>query len=161
MCYVWYFALWAYFSFGQYIKERLCVSELGHHWFRHNGLSPVRCQAITWTIVDSLSIRPPGNRFQWNLNQRFKYFHSRKSIWKCRLQIVGYFVSTSTCWVAPYLVAISKHESGQLAQPQFACTSLPACGIRTINLMCFSPETQLAFKFLMNRDFSGSDYVIL
>ena len=34
-----------------------------------NGLSPVRCQAITWSNAGLLSIGLPGNSFQWNLNR--------------------------------------------------------------------------------------------
>ena len=32
----------------------------------------------------------------------FKYFHSRKWIWKCRLQNGGYFVSASMWWMTNY-----------------------------------------------------------
>ena len=32
-----------------------------------NGLSPVRCQTITWTNADLLWT--PGNKFQWNSNR--------------------------------------------------------------------------------------------
>ena len=30
--------------------------------------------------------------------RRLKYFHSRKGVWKCRLQNVGHFVSASMLW---------------------------------------------------------------
>ena len=40
-----------------------------------NGLSPVRCQAITWTSADLLSIGPTlGNKFKWNSNENRKLF---------------------------------------------------------------------------------------
>ena len=58
----------------------ICVSELGHHWFRW---WLVACSALShylnqcwftanWTLE---------NKFQWNLN----HFHTRKCIWKWRL----------------------------------------------------------------------------
>ena len=41
-----------------------------------NGLSPLWCQAITWTNAGLLSIGllSPGNMFHWNLNQNFIIF---------------------------------------------------------------------------------------
>ena len=47
-----------------------------------NGLSPARYQAIIWTNDVLLSPRPYGMKFYL----KFKGFHSRKYIWKCRLR---------------------------------------------------------------------------
>ena len=62
-----------------------------------NGLSPGRRQAITWTNVGILLIGPLGTNFSEMLIE-IKHFHSRKSIWKCRLKNGGHFVSASMCW---------------------------------------------------------------
>ena len=43
---------------------------------------------------------------------KFKYFHSRKCIWKCRLQNVGHFVSGWMCY-EPIYPHICVSESGQ------------------------------------------------
>ena len=40
-----------------------------------NGLSPVRCQAITWTNTNLLSTGPLGTNFQWNPKQNTKLFN--------------------------------------------------------------------------------------
>ena len=56
-----------------------------------NGLSPGLYQDIIWTNAGILLI---GKKLQWNLNRNI-YFHSGKSIWKCRLENGGHFVSAS------------------------------------------------------------------
>ena len=58
-----------------------------------NGLSPARHQAIIWTNAGVLLIGPLGINFCeiWKQNG----FHSRKCVWKCRLQNGGHIVSTS------------------------------------------------------------------
>ena len=52
-----------------------------------NGLSPGRLPShylnqcwniVNWTIV---------NKLQWNLNRKFIYFHWRKCLWKCCLDV--------------------------------------------------------------------------
>ena len=50
-----------------------------------NGLSPGRRQAITWTNVGILLIRPLGTNFS-EILIGIQHFHSRKGIWKCRLR---------------------------------------------------------------------------
>ena len=61
-----------------------------------NGLSPVGRQAIIWTNAVLLSIGPLGT-ISIKLYSKFKYFHSRKCISKCRLENVGHFVSAWMC----------------------------------------------------------------
>ena len=65
-----------------------------------NGLSPVRCQAITWTNADLLSIESIGTSFSEIMIDEFKHFHWRKCVWKCRLQNVGHFFSAAMCYSA-------------------------------------------------------------
>ena len=50
-----------------------------------NGLSPGRRQAIIWTNAGILLIGPLGTNFDEILIE-IRTFHSRKSMWKCRLQ---------------------------------------------------------------------------
>ena len=57
----------------------------------YNGMSPVRRQGIVWTNAELLSIGPLGTNFGQVV--KFKYFHSRKYIWKYRQKNVGHFVS--------------------------------------------------------------------
>ena len=61
-----------------------------------NGWSPGRHQAITWTNVGILLIGPLGTNFSEMLIEIYT-FSSRKSIWKCRLENGGHFVSASMC----------------------------------------------------------------
>ena len=61
-----------------------------------NGLSPGRRQAIIWTNAGILLIGPLGT----NVNEtsiEIHTFHSRKCIWKCRLENGDHFVSASMC----------------------------------------------------------------
>ena len=90
----------------RYVKKMIVLT----HWGRvthicvgnltiigsDNGLSPGRRQAITWTNVGILLIGPLGTNFGEMLS-KFMHFHSRKSIWKCRLENGGHFVSASMC----------------------------------------------------------------
>ena len=61
-----------------------------------NGLSPGRRQAIIWTDAWMLLIGPLGTNFN-EIDSKFIYFHSRKSISICRLKNGGHFVSASMC----------------------------------------------------------------
>ena len=61
-----------------------------------NGFSPVRRQAIIWTIDGILLIRPVGTNFS-DISIEILAFHSRKYVWKCRLRNGGHFVSASMC----------------------------------------------------------------
>ena len=51
----------------------------------NNGLSPARCQAITWTGAGIVWIALLGTNFSQILID-IENFHSRKCIWKCHLQ---------------------------------------------------------------------------
>ena len=62
-----------------------------------DGLPPVRQQAIIETNAGLLIIRPLGRNLCEILIKKAKQFHSRKYIWKCRLQNVVHFLSTSIC----------------------------------------------------------------
>ena len=56
-----------------------------------NGLTPGCCQAINWTNAGNCQLDPSGQtsvKFQLE----FKYFRSRKCIWKCRLQNGAHFL---------------------------------------------------------------------
>ena len=57
-----------------------------------NGLSPGRCQAIIWTNAGILSIGPLKTMF-CEIFDAFMHFHTRKCVWKCRLENGGHFVS--------------------------------------------------------------------
>ena len=74
-----------------------------HIWVRKmiiigpdNGLSPGRRPAITWTNAGILLIGPMATNFS-EILIKFIHFHSRKSIWKCRLENAVHFVSASVC----------------------------------------------------------------
>ena len=58
-----------------------------------NGLSPGRRQAIIWTNTGVLLIGPLETNLKFQ--SQLKHFHSRRSIWKCRLENVGHFISAS------------------------------------------------------------------
>ena len=64
-----------------------------------NGLSPVRCQVITWYETNVSSTGTPGTKFSENWMKR-KWLLSRKCIWQSRLQNVIHFVSQciNTCF---------------------------------------------------------------
>ena len=90
----------------QFRKERMAISLT--HWGRvthicvrkltiigsDNGLSPGRRQAIIWTNAGILLIGPLGTM---KLQSKFIHFHSRRSIWNCRLEDGGHLVSASMC----------------------------------------------------------------
>ena len=61
-----------------------------------NGLSPGRRQAIVWTNAGILLIGLLGTNFSDILIETHNC-HSRKRIWKCRLENVGNPVSASMC----------------------------------------------------------------
>ena len=73
----------------------ICISKVGHP--SDNGLLPLQCQAITWTIADLLSIRSKKH-ISMKLYLKFRHFHSGRCIWKC-LQNVSHSVSASMCWM--------------------------------------------------------------
>ena len=57
-----------------------------------NGLAPNRRQAIIWTNARILPILPLRTNFDEFLIKKYKPFHSRKCIWKYRLQNDSHFV---------------------------------------------------------------------
>ena len=59
-----------------------------------NGLSPGRRQAIIWTNAGILLIEP-WEQTSVKSKSKFIHFHSRKSIWKCRLENGVRFVTAS------------------------------------------------------------------
>ena len=61
-----------------------------------NGLLPGRHQAIIWTNAAILLIGPLGTNFSEILSKSI-HFHSRKWIWKCRLENGGHLVPASMC----------------------------------------------------------------
>ena len=65
----------------------ICVSELPIIG-SDNGLSPGRRQAIIWTNAGILLIGPLGTNFNDILIEIHK-IHSRKSIWKCCLEMAA------------------------------------------------------------------------
>ena len=73
----------------------ICVNKLTNIG-SDNGMSPGRRQAIIWTNAGILLIGALGTNFNEMLIE-FIYFHSQKSIWKCRLENGGHFVSVSMC----------------------------------------------------------------
>ena len=75
----------------------ICVSKL-NIISSDNGLSPGWHQAIIWTNVGILLIGPLGTNFSEIAIDIHIHFHSRKCIWKYRLENGGHFVSTSMCW---------------------------------------------------------------
>ena len=54
------------------------------------ALSPGRRQAIIWTNAGILLIRPVGTNLREILIEIY-IFHSRKYIWKCRLEMAAIF----------------------------------------------------------------------
>ena len=71
----------------------MCISKLSII-VSDNGLSPGRRQAVVWTNAGMLLIGPLATNFS-EIWSKFKHFHSRKSILKCRLENGGHFVSAS------------------------------------------------------------------
>ena len=74
-----------------------------------NGLLPGRRQAIIWTNAGILLIGPLGTNFSEFLFE-IKPFHSRKSIWKCRLRNCGHLSQPQ--WVNEFQVCIYPYSSG-------------------------------------------------
>ena len=105
MSYVWHICLQTTGSFMDNAQFLVMLS----HWNRvkhicvskiiiigsDNGLSPARRRCIIWTNAGILliGIWEYISKKYWSK----LYFHSRKCIWKCRLQNGVYFVSASMC----------------------------------------------------------------
>ena len=62
-----------------------------------NGLSPVRCQAITWTNAYLLSSGPLGTNFN-EILITILTFSLKKCMWKCRLWNGGHFFQGEMSW---------------------------------------------------------------
>ena len=59
-----------------------------------NDLSPDRREAIIWINAGILFIWPLETQFN-DIFIKYNYVHSRKCVWKCRLQSFVYFISAS------------------------------------------------------------------
>ena len=70
-----------------------------------NGLSPARRQAILLTNAGVLLMGPLGTNLSETLIDIYA-FHSRKRLWKCRLENGGHFVAVSMCWYVFYSMTI-------------------------------------------------------
>ena len=79
-------------------ETHICVSKLTIIG-PDNGLSPGRRQAIIWTNAEILLIRTRGTNFSEILSE-IHSFSLKKSLWKCRLETGGHFVSASMCWIS-------------------------------------------------------------
>ena len=92
-----FITLWHYCRFKNHWDRvvHICVNKLTIIG-SDNGLSPGRHQTITWTNAGLLLIEPLGKNFSETLIENF-HFHSRKCIWKCRLDNCVHFVSASMC----------------------------------------------------------------
>ena len=77
-----------------YVRQKLTII------VSDNGLSPGRRQAIIWTNAVILSIGPLGTNFSKILNEIY-IFSFKKSIWECRQEIGGHFVSASVHYQVP------------------------------------------------------------
>ena len=101
-----------------------------------NGLPPGRRQAITWTNAGILLIGPLGTNFSEILIEIHIHFHSRKCIWKCRLENVSHFVSGLNvfCHFMPVLVQISTLSTDSVAK---RCAYAYKCkvGLTSTNLI--------------------------
>ena len=109
----------------------LCVSKLSILG-SDNGLSPRRRQDFLnqyWDIVN-LTL---GNKLQWNLNRNLIYFHSRKCIWKCRLEN-GDHLSPPQC-VTGTISKCRLQNDGNLFEPLCVNRRL---GIETLFDICAS-----------------------
>ena len=83
----------------------ICVSKLTIIG-SDNSLSPGRRQAIIWTNVGILLIRPLGTNFSEILIE-IHAFYSRKCIGKCSLENGGHFVPASMCMYVPCVISYS------------------------------------------------------
>ena len=66
----------------------ICISKVIHHWFRWWLIA---CSALYHCQLD------PKEHTSIKLCPKFKHFHSRECIWKCRPKKFGHTVATSTC----------------------------------------------------------------
>ena len=73
-------------------SNAICRANIGSG----NGLSPVRCKAVTWISTEILSVGPWGANFCRISIKILFLFHSKKCILRCCLQIGGHFVGAST-----------------------------------------------------------------
>ena len=69
------------------------------------SLSPRRCQAIIWTMLEYYQL-DPWEQTSVKFQSKFQHFHSRKCVWMCRLRTGGHFVSASMCWAR----AVPHHQ---------------------------------------------------
>ena len=81
----------------------------------NNGVSLVWCLAIIWTS-DGLSLTGPLGKYFCEFQSKHN-FHSRKWIWKCRMQNVSLFVVIKVLWVTCSGCAIGYALSCQKTHP--------------------------------------------
>ena len=81
---------------GRVSSDKKCVSKLTIIG-SDNGSSPGRRQSITWTNAGISLTGPLGTKFSEIWIEKFKHFHSRKCIWKWRLENGGHCVSAPMC----------------------------------------------------------------
>ena len=71
-------------------RDAYMRQETNHHWPAPSHYLNQWWNIVNWTI---------GNKFHGNLNKKkLIHFHSRKCVWKCRLENCGHFVSASICY---------------------------------------------------------------
>ena len=103
-----------YASFGL----NKCVCKLDRHWLRkwpvHSSVPSHALRYECWIIVNWTLIQEQISVKFWMI---FKHLHSRKCIWKCRLQNVGHFVSVWICQAQIEICAL-KHR-GLKKWPEF------------------------------------------
>ena len=100
----------------------ICVGKLTNIG-SDNGWSPGRRQTIIWTNAGILLIGPLGTNFSEILIKNL-HFHSRKCMWKCRLENGVHFVSASMCKALSHR---ARDPSQRSAWPQRPSTPTHFC----------------------------------
>ena len=88
---------------------QICVSKLTPTIGSDNDLSPGRRQVIIRTNAGISLIETLGTNFSGFFFSKFINFHSRKCIWKYRLENGGHFVSASMCYT-PEIISTRELE---------------------------------------------------
>ena len=126
------------------------------YWFRQWFVA-FRCQAITWTNVNLLSIRhTEQNSGTFQLER--KVFPARKCMWTCSLSNVGHFCLVSTLqWRHNERHGVSNHHLYDcLLMRLFRCNSKKTLKLRvtvrgihrwTVNSPHKGPVTRKMFLF--------------
>ena len=98
---------WSRVSVGNHIDW--CVNSLRPRdtymrlWTRSSLVQIMACRLLGAKPLSEpmLTYSQSGHKEQNSVkyHSKLEHFHSRKCIWKCRLENGGHFVSTSMCWV--------------------------------------------------------------